>query len=98
LFSKYKENVEELNHYLLKNIEISILDRRRRLDHLTERLHGLSPLAILKRGYSITRTLPQRRTLRSSDETAAGEAVEIQLAHGFLRADVTHTGTKPTGK
>ncbi len=92
-------NKAKLDDYLiklLKNLEINILHKATRLQHLTERLQALSPLAILQRGYSITRTLPLGQTLRRYDQTAAGEAVEIQLAVGYLNATITKTGTKMT--
>ena len=98
LCGKYKVKVKNYNRYLLKNMEIIIIKNRKALHHLTERLNDLSPTAILKRGYSITRSLPERQTLRRSDETTAGEAVEIQLAHGILKATITETGANPAGE
>jgi exodeoxyribonuclease VII large subunit len=89
----YHEKLNLLNDNLLKNINIILKENQQRLAHLTARLNDLSPLNVLKRGYSITRSLPRRATLRRSDQTAIGEAVEIQLSNGYLFATVTKTDT-----
>jgi exodeoxyribonuclease VII large subunit len=98
LISKHNDLLEKLTEKLLKNIDNNINHHRRTVDHLTERLNDLSPLAILKRGYSITRALPHRQTLRRSDETGPGEAVEIQLAKGYLKATITETHAVQDGE
>lgn len=51
-------------------------------------LHGLSPLAVLQRGYSLTRRLPERTIVRASDALAPGDEVEITFAAGSTRARV----------
>jgi exodeoxyribonuclease VII large subunit len=54
-------------------------------------LGSLSPLAILQRGYSITRKLPSLLILRSATEIREGEKVEIRLHRGRLICDVAKT-------
>lgn len=58
--------------------------KRTRLETLCARLHALSPAAVLERGYSITRTLPDRRILSDAGRTEAGKKVEVILAKGHL--------------
>jgi exodeoxyribonuclease VII large subunit len=65
--------------------------RRSALDHLGARLHSLSPLATLARGYAIVRA--QGQALREAGAVAPGERVEIQLASGSLEATVDETRT-----
>jgi exodeoxyribonuclease VII large subunit len=60
---------------------------RQRLDALTGKLESLSPLNVLARGYSLTRTLDQR-VIRSIEQTQVGDNIEIVLADGRLQADV----------
>jgi exodeoxyribonuclease VII large subunit len=91
LFSENNHKLEQMNIKMQKVITNTLSNRRQSVAHLTERLNDLSPLAILKRGYSITRALPQGRTLRCSKEIDPGEAVEIQLAEGYLKATITET-------
>jgi exodeoxyribonuclease VII large subunit len=54
------------------------------------RLDSLSPLAVLGRGYSLTRT-PEGRIVRSWREVGAGDAVRVLLHEGSLdcRVDAT---------
>jgi exodeoxyribonuclease VII large subunit len=53
----------------------------------TEKLQAMSPKAILKRGYSITRTVPDKLIVRDADVVQAGQQLEILLGQGSL--DVT---------
>ena len=62
---------------------------RRRLGQAAVRLQALSPLASLERGYSITRS--GGRVVRAHDEVAAGDAIEILLHRGVVRATVEET-------
>ncbi|MBW1818815.1 MAG: exodeoxyribonuclease VII large subunit, partial [Deltaproteobacteria bacterium] len=59
---------------------------------LTEkRLHDLSPLSILGRGYSITFKLPEETVLRDAGGTQQGERVRVMLARGELDCTVDRT-------
>jgi exodeoxyribonuclease VII large subunit len=55
------------------------------------RLHALSPLAILDRGYSIVETVPARRIVRDVRQVTAGQEVVARLARGQLRCTVHET-------
>jgi exodeoxyribonuclease VII large subunit len=65
--------------------------RTARLEALGGRLHALSPLAVLGRGYCIARREADGVILKSSRQTRVGEAVHLRLARGGLRASVTGT-------
>jgi exodeoxyribonuclease VII large subunit len=58
------------------------------LEHRLSHLHGLSPLAILGRGYSIARRLPDGAILRSVRSVARGSRLRLRLAEGELDAVV----------
>ncbi|MCL5039089.1 MAG: exodeoxyribonuclease VII large subunit [Firmicutes bacterium] len=60
---------------------------RGQLGSLVGRLKALSPVAILARGYTITR-LPDGTVVRRSDQVSDGDQVEILLAQGRLQAAV----------
>lgn len=52
--------------------------------HISERLNILSPLNILGRGYSITRSIPAMTVLRDSKDIESGDDVNIILAKGEI--------------
>jgi len=51
-------------------------------------LDGLSPLAVLGRGYSIVQTLPDGRILRRAEDATVGADVRARLAQGRLLCTV----------
>ncbi len=54
-------------------------------------IDSLSPLAVLNRGYSITRRLPDGRILRLAGDVQTGERIDVRLAAGSLHAVITET-------
>jgi len=52
-------------------------------------LDSLSPLAVLRRGYSITRLLPEGVILRRADSAAVGRDISVLLSAGRLEAKIT---------
>jgi exodeoxyribonuclease VII large subunit len=82
----------------LQQVSIQLVaGRRSRLSAEAHRLHALSPLSVLARGYALVYT-SGGVLLRSSDETSPGETIHARLFQGSLEARVieTHTDTKPT--
>jgi len=57
---------------------------RERAKGILGKLDSLSPLAILDRGYSITRKLPELQILRDASRMKAGDPVEVKLRRGTL--------------
>jgi exodeoxyribonuclease VII large subunit len=53
------------------------------------RLEGLSPLAVLGRGYAVCWDGDRARILRDASEVAPGEAIRVTLERGELRARVS---------
>ena len=49
-----------------------------------ERIKALSPLAVLKRGYSITRKFPEMKIMKDTSSVSAGDNVSIILSEGAL--------------
>jgi exodeoxyribonuclease VII large subunit len=74
---------------------------RRSLEKVIGAIHALSPLAILGRGYSITRRWPELTVLREASAVASGELVHVRLAAGELLCEVQKTANelirKPDG-
>jgi len=67
-------------------------DRKMALALLEKRLQDLSPLSVLGRGYSITRTLPRKRIIRDVSRVKPGDAVEVLLGKGHLECRIEKVG------
>jgi len=65
--------------------------QRERLKGLMGRLDSLSPLAILSRGYSIARKMPNLEILRDAAQVSRGDQVEVRIHRGSLLCEVRET-------
>lgn len=65
-------------------IDKYIKERFATLDLLEGKIKELGPYSVLKRGYSITRKLPDKTALRSAAGVMAGDSVNIVLAEGEI--------------
>jgi exodeoxyribonuclease VII large subunit len=63
-------------------------DFRMTLSLLEEKTKDMNPLSILKRGYSITWKLPEKRILKQAREIKKGEQVRVALSEGGLECRV----------
>ena len=73
---------------LAQNVKHGIEIQKKRLEGMLGKLDSLSPLAILKRGYSITRKTPSLQIVRSASQVREGERVEVKLHEGTLLCGV----------
>jgi len=62
---------------------------RERLATAHGRLEALGPLAVLQRGYSVTRIPATGQIIRSADHAPPGQTIETILHHGRLLSKVT---------
>ena len=79
-----KERINFQNRTLSLSAMRMLKDCRMALSMLDEKLKDLNPLAVLKRGYSITRILPDKRIVRDATEVSMGDHVNVTLAEGGL--------------
>ena len=90
--ARYVEKLQQKLEYefnLLSNFYIAILsEERNRLRERTSRLNGLNPTAVLSRGYSIARQLPELTIVKDSTTVPIGQKMEVILAKGTLFCDV----------
>ncbi|MDP6179929.1 MAG: exodeoxyribonuclease VII large subunit [Desulfatiglandales bacterium] len=61
------------------------------LSLLEERIKDLSPLSVLKRGYSITRKMPEEVILKGVSGVKKGDQVNVTLAEGELECRIEKT-------
>jgi exodeoxyribonuclease VII large subunit len=81
---------------LLKNIQKDIFNSfsyhltalKEKLQKNSAILESLSPLSVLQRGYSITRSMASGMIVRQAADLSVGEDVNIQLAEGNFNAKI----------
>ena len=83
--------VSEARRRLLQGTRFSVEIQRQRVAAILGKLDSLSPLAILQRGYSITRKLPSLQILREARHVTEGDRVEVRLHRGTLLCGVEKT-------
>ena len=83
-----REGVHQWRKRFEGRVRHGIEMRRQRLDGWVGKLASLNPLAILQRGYSITRRVPSLEILRSASRVGEGDRVEVRLHEGTLLCDV----------
>ncbi len=77
------------NARLLRSAVGSAVDRpRERVASFGQRLHALSPLAVLERGYAICRLEPVGAILKDAEAASPGDAVSVRLHRGDLSCEV----------
>jgi len=85
-----RRRLTDLSARLDRGLARQVDRARHRLGGDVGRLHSLSPLAVLARGYSLTR-LPSGEIVRSARQVAAGDAVTVLLDQGSLACRVSAT-------
>jgi exodeoxyribonuclease VII large subunit len=83
-----KQRLDFQRNALGRAINGHIGDRHMTYSLLEKRIRDLSPLSILKRGYSITRRLPEKMVLRDVLDVNRGDRVQVILAEGELECRV----------
>jgi exodeoxyribonuclease VII large subunit len=82
-----QQQTSGLEQRLTQFERLIINDRRLRLQHLQQLLHGYNPTAVLSRGYAIVRHHDQ--IVRRPSEVKTGDQLVIQLAQDTLTAQAT---------
>jgi exodeoxyribonuclease VII large subunit len=86
--NKLNEKLKQININLLTFIRIKLSNKQFVLRELDARLTALSPNAILDRGYSITRTIPDAVIVRNPQQVEIGQDLEVMVAKGSLICSV----------
>jgi exodeoxyribonuclease VII large subunit len=86
--TQYKNNISYLNSVLLSSFTHRFEQAVSRHNSLQQKLNALSPLSILDRGYSITRTVTGKQIVRRQDQVEPDQLLEIILSKGRLEVSV----------
>ena len=88
LIKQHVENNNNLKLMLISGMYANIKNKKMKLNEFTGRLNALNPKAILNRGYSITRTIPEADVITDASEIQNGRLVEVLLSKGKLQCRV----------
>ena len=82
------QQVDEFGLRMAHRLELWRVARTQDVRRLEDHLRALSPLAVLERGFSLTRTAAGR-IIRDAAEAPVGTKLETRLARGTLESQVT---------
>jgi len=83
-----KDRLSNISDNLLKSINNYMFRNTSRLREVKSMIHNLNPDAILRRGYSITRTLPGKMVIRDTQNVSEGQHLELILHRGSLNVNI----------
>ncbi len=84
LIPRIKERLKQGNSDLFYFLKLYLNDKRAGLNELSVRLQAVNPEVILDRGYSITRTIPERMIVKDAAAVAIDDILEIMLCKGSI--------------
>ncbi len=82
-----REHLADLRARLDRSLERLVESSSARLGSLDARLHSLSPLAVLDRGYALVLS-PQGSLIRSTTQISSGDQLTTRLADGSFSSRV----------
>ena len=83
-----KEKIDIMNSNIYIYMQILTSNKRSMLRELEAKLYTLSPEAILARGYSITRTIPDAAVIRDPQDVSIGQDLEVMVSRGAFICSV----------
>lgn len=89
------QRVDSLLDDLPRALQGALALRRQKAESLVAHLEAVSPLKVLGRGYSYTRSLPGGKILTDAASLARGERVETRLARGMFVSIVDQIYKEP---
>jgi exodeoxyribonuclease VII large subunit len=88
-----KERFEGLQQKLFSSFKNRLTLYKKRVESQMQMLHSLSPLQVLSRGYSLTRTA-EKKIIHSTQEVSPGQIIVTQLHDGEFFSEILPNPTK----
>ena len=84
-----RQRVDDVQNRAKGAIRHCLALRREQLGGLVGQLSGVSPAATLERGYAVVRRRDTQAVVRSVEQVAAGDALDVRVTDGNIGTDVT---------
>lgn len=88
LIAQKAQRADELLRGLLKEIKNYFDSKKKSLSLVSGKLNALSPLAVLERGFSLTRKLPGMEIIRDANSLRLKDEIEVKFYKGKIEAEV----------
>jgi exodeoxyribonuclease VII large subunit len=88
IMSSIKQKLDFQKTSLNRALKNCLEKKQMALSLLEKGINDLNPLSILKRGYSITRKLPEETVLRDASGVQKGDHVQVILSEGGIKCQV----------
>ena len=88
MVSSMRQELDFRGASLCRAINKQLADRHMSISLLKKSIKDLSPLSILKRGYSISRKLPEKSVLTAATGVQKGDHLQVILAKGQLECRI----------
>ena len=88
IITQYEQKIDDLRKDIAIRIDHLVKMRSENFNLLISKLEALSPLGILKRGYSITTKVPEGMIIKDSGLLKKGDRVETKLGKGKFTSRV----------
>jgi len=86
-----KSEVKGCRSGLFWSIRQTLEQKRNNFVHARKGLTSVDPMAPLKRGYSVARTLPGHEVIRKYDDVDVGDQVQVLLGSGHILCEIFET-------
>jgi exodeoxyribonuclease VII large subunit len=92
LIEQYQQSLDETAKSLSQALNFFLMSKHQSLQAIQGKMDALSPVAILKRGYSITMVMPGLGIIKDSAQAKIGTQIKTRLAKGELisRVEKSH--------
>jgi exodeoxyribonuclease VII large subunit len=88
LIAQRAQRADELLRRLLKEIKNYFDSKKKSLSLVSGKLNALSPLAVLERGFSVTRKLPEMEIIKDAGSLRLKDEIEVRFFRGKVEAEV----------
>ena len=87
-FNRWQQKLDDLSQRLNLNITHALNSEREKLSGIVGKLESLSPLNVLKRGYTITTKQEDNKSLRYITDLSKGDKIKTNLSKGSIISEI----------